>query len=399
MRLFDKPSKYKNTDYRSLNYSGNWSRQFINDYYNNIDNIGIDQTNKQFENYKNEHLPKSLYKFCGPTAFNLSNINNNTVYLSEPKSFNDPFDCYLCSEKELYIKKYILNEIQLLNLISEKESKLKISKEEYGTLLSIKTNSKYSFSTIFTSIKVAKENSFYIALTRIEANANKDYQNKLNYLNSMEIGVSSFSSFKDEGELLKNTTMWSHYADHHRGFCIEYEVDFKIIDFQKEIKCGLFPITYTSRVPTLPIGELFKLDPTNEELTIGKQLMKSIFRTYTTKSAFWSYEKEWRLIFDLNQTHFQINRTIQFLKIKRIYLGCRIDHGVKKNITSIANGKNIEVIATKQSNEDFKLYTSLSDKNSIEKDEDNITYNNILEIKNIELRNKRIGQYFGLTIE
>jgi hypothetical protein len=46
-----------------------------------------------------------------------------------------------------------------------------------------------------------------------------------------------------------------------------------------------------------------------------------------TKSRFWSYEKEWRLVIDSN--HSQSYQSMPFFKIDSIYLGCRMKSDMK----------------------------------------------------------------------
>ncbi|MBN7818077.1 DUF2971 domain-containing protein [Algoriphagus pacificus] len=394
MGLFDKPSKYKNTDYRSINYSGNWSRHFINEYYDSLDEIGIVETLGKLHNYKEEHLPKSLFKFCSPSSFNLSNLYNSTIYLSDPKSFNDPFDCTLNSNYELFKETYVLKRLKEDDLVDVEGGEDRISLDEYQSLVLATSSRSLSFESIFFSIKQSKQRKLARVLNSIQADAVRKYKSALEYLSSIEIGVSSFSSFKSEDELLKNTTMWSHYADHHRGFCIEYNLDFSVLKYENEMKCAIYPITYTAKNPTIPAAELLRLNHFQQDVKISKKIRKAILRTYTTKSAFWSYEKEWRIILDLNESYFQINRTIPFLKIKKIYLGCRIDHGIKKSIVNISDKMNIEVIATTKSDSSFKLQARNANVDSVNNEENNIIYQNISNITNSELGKKRMLEFF-----
>ncbi len=62
---------------------------------------------------------KSLYKYFSLTEYSLDGLENNYIYLSNPKDFNDPFDCNrnLILEKQRKIKDW--NYIESLNNISE----------------------------------------------------------------------------------------------------------------------------------------------------------------------------------------------------------------------------------------------------------------------------------------
>lgn len=86
---------------------------------------------------------------------------------------------------------------------------------------------------------------------------------------------------------VQNTLMWSHYADEHRGFCVEYlfhHDDFRKDDFQELTASRLFKIKY--RKPTEPIN--FTEQKPSGPFTTEK--------AFITKSQDWSYENEYRLL-------------------------------------------------------------------------------------------------------
>ncbi len=112
MSIFDKESKYPSHSYKSINFAGKWQKKFIDEYIDSIFKIGIDKTHGIFSDSKEEHFPQFLYKFYTPSIYNLACIQSNTVHFSLPRSFNDPFDSYICVDDQLYIKHYILHAIE-----------------------------------------------------------------------------------------------------------------------------------------------------------------------------------------------------------------------------------------------------------------------------------------------
>src|SRR5690606_3946817 len=93
----------------------------------------------------------------------------------------------------------------------------------------------------------------------------------------------------------------------------------------------------------------------NDKLVLNKQVLKTAYKSLITKSKFWSYEKEWRLIVgDINSELIQ-NNTIPFLKIDTIYLGCRIEASLKKHLIHFACDNDIKIYQTVQNNEKFIL--------------------------------------------
>ena len=68
--------------------------------------------------------------------------------------------------------------------------------------------------------------------------------------------------------------MWSHYADNHRGFCLEFS-DTGLFKMAKKV-------IYTDSIP-----DMNYFQKTRDEMTEGVLL---------TKAASWSYEQEWRIL-------------------------------------------------------------------------------------------------------
>lgn len=112
----------------------------------------------------------------------------------------------------------------------------------------------------------------------------------------------------DANYVRQNLLMWSHYADSHRGFCVEYKdsikkpllkncIDNRPIDYKKEL------------VEIDECGDGYELDP--------------IFR----KEERWGYEKEERFLYEEVGLHSLGNHPAEC--INAIYLGCNIDNKSK----------------------------------------------------------------------
>src|SRR5262249_46780000 len=65
--------------------------------------------------------------------------------------------------------------------------------------------------------------------------------------------------------------MWGHYADHHRGVCLEFNV--RTPDF-----CSAIEVNYSTEYPQFSLADGGDISP------------------FHSKSADWSYEQEYRLI-------------------------------------------------------------------------------------------------------
>lgn len=380
MFFSEKESKYPRDDFRSCNFHGFWAKHFINAYVDSLFKSGIETTQEAFSELKREHLPKSLYKFYTPSTFSIVNLHNRSIYLASPKNFNDPFDSYVGIEKDTYTKLFILKKLRDLNLISKEISNETFSEEEYWKIFyswsksddnppySSLTRNKTFFSTFF-EIKNKKSEQLKDIILRLEIQAHNECNERIDYLRNLEFRISSFSNFKDDDDLMQNSTMWSHYSMNHFGFCVKYNLNFENVKYKDLILCGLYPINYTSRVPKISPRELLKLKTVDNELVLNNSILKTTFKALITKSAFWNYEKEWRLIVASHNAEALTNSSIQFSEIESIFLGCRIDPSLKKHLVQFAENNNITIFQTKQSNEKYMLHYYQIDLKSIKEQE------------------------------
>lgn len=181
------------------------------------------------ENIEMGNKPKYLYKFSQINDNLFKLINKNSLYFNSVYNFNDPFD-----------------------------GRISIDYSEV------------SHSTI---------KDLPLDFSSVSENNLLDIFNKLEYYLATTSLISCFST-EDS-----SNTMWAHYADSHRGVCLEFDSTqdleiFGIGDF----------VRYVSKMPSLKF-------PDNEKKL--KQTM--IFSKYDT----WSYEKEYRILLYLSEQEIQ----------------------------------------------------------------------------------------------
>lgn len=128
----------------------------------------------------------------------------------------------------------------------------------------------------------------------------------------------------------KNRLMWSHYADSHKGFCVEYDYNNLTED---EMASLPLPIVYTKERPLLPCKAAMDNTPENiseatSQITLG----------LLTKDDEWKYENEWRILIPSTGCS-----EFKMPKISCIYLGVAISDENKAKILEIAKCKNIPV--------------------------------------------------------
>lgn len=128
----------------------------------------------------------------------------------------------------------------------------------------------------------------------------------------------------------KSPLMWSHYADSHRGFCVEY--DFGSPD-QSTLSLLPLPVLYSHDRPLVPWYVSFSNTPENT-MAANKDILLGLL----TKDSSWEYEKEWRLLIAAKQPNL-----CPMPRITTVYLGACISEVNKEKIIAIAKEKHFAV--------------------------------------------------------
>lgn len=179
---------------------------------------------------------------------------NNTLKFSRPTTFNDPFDCH--SHIEFDLEGFTENEF------------VKFTRARKNPLFS---PTPIELKKICRNVRLkSKEHKW---LTEILEDSRKN------------IAVCCFNNAPD------NILMWSHYADHHTGFMLEFKVSKNYANL-----IFPYPVIYSEKYPITKISWKSIIDPHLEGLDQFVQLARdSMF----VKSEDWKYEREFRALEDL----------------------------------------------------------------------------------------------------
>lgn len=153
--------------------------------------------------------------------------------------------------------------------------------------------------------------------------------------------VCSFSATND------SILMWSHYADNHRGFCIEYNLEPLVP--KHPFRNNLYPIIYSPELYN-PMPWLKSLmDPDRQQFNQIHPLMALI-----RKFDGWAYEQEWRLIL------FSPSPTEDYdLKVPapvRVFLGSRMGSTNKNELRAICEERGIELWQMQLAGDKYELF-------------------------------------------
>jgi len=134
-----------------------------------------------------------------------------------------------------------------------------------------------------------------------------------------EFGIYSLSKSYNH-ELL-----WAHYANNHRGFCIEYDFN-TVMNSHKNNDFSSFDIKYSKKPPQIEIQDL-----------VGKGQNELIEKLAGVKSKGWSYENEIRITTDKFGLH-----DYDYQAVTGICFGVRMSNDDRKHIMSRLRGRGIK---------------------------------------------------------
>jgi len=180
-------------------------------------------------------LPEYIYRMMKINQYLFDTLNNNEIWFSAPKDFNDPFDCDIN-----------------INIEGTKQEEI----QEYFQ--------KYLLNTIPYDKRLTLENK-KITIPVFERLINDAAKRIIN-----RKGIACFLSNKD------NILMWSHYADSHKGVCLTYSIK-DDLDFFSPMKS----VKYAKDYP---------------QYNYLKQQNDFVEYMFFTKSKDWEYEGEVRVL-------------------------------------------------------------------------------------------------------
>jgi hypothetical protein len=362
-----------------------WQKTFIDNVFSHKSaNVGTFSRIILYNTYllkdKNSHLPKSLFKFYSPTAENIIDIKKQRLWLSHPKTFNDPFDCHTGYDVESYEKHTLLKYIKQVGCVDLKNSQNGFTNDEFDRLSSSTTSHEYNgfhpieeYDTALWKMLESKSEDFKHKIHVLNAESRNEVETKIEKLRDVNIRIVCFSALDRRKNFNDIIHIWSHYADSHKGYCVEYDISplkessfsLKEYDFLKDqymeerikmlILGGLFPVIYTANRVNIPKTKLnkIKLDEIGGPQH-NSDIDSILYKTFIVKSAKWSYEKEWRLILDGDVCNYYDNK-IPFPYIKRIFLGCKMNTYTIDTMIEIAEELGVEVIMMEMDNKKFIL--------------------------------------------
>lgn len=217
-----------------------WQKTFISDVFRNKTSATetfskIIARNPSFLEQKENYLPDRLCKYYTPTSDNIIDIQKQRLWLSHPNSFNDPFDCHTGYDTIAYEKQSLLSYIKNYGCVDPANYQEGFTADEVDRILRSTTNYDLAYSlfskvehyeVVVRKLMTNKSEAFKRKVYDLIGESRSDVEEKIEKLRSTNIRVACFSEFDRNEGFKKNIQMWSHYADNHKGFCVEYDLSF-----------------------------------------------------------------------------------------------------------------------------------------------------------------------------
>lgn len=177
--------------------------------------------------------------------------------------------------------------------------------------------------TTISSDTLIKQSKFVLPF--LGENSSEKFQPVMEALDNIlahteKMGIYSLSKTFDD-ELL-----WAHYANSHKGFCIEYDLEI-LLDTYKSNNLYSFSVIYKKEPPSVAFKDI--INSGNSETLIHKMA--------GYKSLRWKYEEEIRIITDDFGEH-----SYGFEAVKSIYFGNRMIENDKVEIMNRLKGRGID---------------------------------------------------------
>lgn len=291
-----------------------------------------------------EMMPKRLFRYRAFNDRSVGAFENDIIYAVTADKFNDPYDTLVRYDLE-GIGKWV-NTVMSIETLGQmktwyaqgwdlpKEVKHILPKEMTDAL-------KVALSSI-DDIKDFEE--------RIEETRQRMMSLIETYFPILSETTKRYSTIACFSESIESVLMWSHYADSHKGFALEY--DFRPT-LERPIKnVGLFPVVYSEErfdISDYIAWGFLRL------LGIQAKMpdMSASIKNALWKSDVWAYEKEWRMIDSTPRDITDEKASAIPYKPVAIYYGRHMSSDDKRRLHEVAKEKGIK---------EFEMYLDYSSK-------------------------------------
>jgi hypothetical protein len=175
-------------------------------------------------------------------------IARSKLYLASPLSFNDPYDCLALAVLDG-------REKELADLLAE-----------------------------YSPRATATDRERAVEMLRNDPEFKRHVQDEARRQLELRQAVCSFASDSDDSPAHSNLLLWGHYADHHKGVCLEFDLE----RLQKSFPNSA-PVSYSNQCDPIDVFDV--LLASDDDAHQAERLANWVL----TKAECWRYENEWRI--------------------------------------------------------------------------------------------------------
>ncbi|MEL4015976.1 DUF2971 domain-containing protein [Dryocola clanedunensis] len=274
-----------------------------------------------------------MFKYFPPERIDV--LERNLICFSKPDHLNDPYELSATYNLDPFMDE-LTNNLSTVNLIDHLTP-------EFKGLLSLLKESEQA--------KIIAQSQFILPqLLKV----NKEF--------ILQFTQSKFDDIKSEicksirilclTEKPDNLLMWTHYADSHKGFVIEFDTQSSFFNQRRSDKDEfgyLRKVKYVEKIPELA------------------PLTSKSIEYWTTKSVEWKYEHEWRMFLTEGTASTSITKqdikydlyTLPSEAILSIIIGSKstskFENEMKNILQKNLRYKHIAVKKARKSNENFQV--------------------------------------------
>lgn len=249
-------------------------------------------------------LPTKLYKYQPFSVQTLTNLKARTLWFAAPEDFNDPFDCARALADDSFNAGVARRTLQRWIGEGDEEARVQLGAFDTNPLR-------------------AKE-----IMEEFEAGIRqKLLQGSHEYLRNR--GVACLSARAED------VLLWSHYADGHRGFCLEFST-------AREPFSRALPCEYRSEAARIDVAGVLTRSITSSHI---------VERVMLTKFEAWAYEQEWRILHNQQR----IRYTYDWRDLTGVYFGTAMSDDRKDLIGQVLAGSPTKLYSMHRQAEGFSV--------------------------------------------
>lgn len=290
---------------------------------------------------KQPHLPKRIYKYRCDGTYSRANLKTNTVWMASPDTYNDPYDCsFSVAEDEVVAA-------LKMNMLWEFAKVYKFRNDQVIAAVDKALSSGLDpLACLAASIAEAKgvgpAGNPPQAAEFFPLIAPKMIADTVGVLREWRkiTKVCSFSAVKD------SILMWGHYAQNHKGFCVEY--DLECLHADDGLRKILYPVIYSPLLYDLTVFAKKLVGPNRNDFNPSSPLLGVLH-----KFEGWNYEQEWRAVTYTPGVTGDYNWTVP--TPSRVFLGAKMEAKNAEEIAAICASKGMEVCRMVMAKDRFEL--------------------------------------------